>query len=105
MNTSTSKKSRLSSVLLAAVLTLTGSSALLLTFDEAQARERTATITGSAGQMTQRNVTHTPGNATSSTTGPNGNSSSRTTTRTTSGSQTTLTGPKGQTSTVNVNHS
>jgi hypothetical protein len=127
MNTTRGMAARLPSTLLTAIVALACAGAVLAATDEAEARQRSTTVTGANGQTAQRVVTRAQGDVSSTTTGPNGKTSSRNvdryaggatatvtgpngktagrvTTRTGSGSQTTVTGPNGQTGSVIVSH-
>jgi hypothetical protein len=70
---------------------LAATSALL----PAQARERSATITGPQGQTATRQVERLEGDVDSSTTGPNGEVISRSVDRSAGSADAVLTGPRG----------
>jgi cytoskeletal protein RodZ len=70
-----------------------------MTLAEAQARDRSSTVTGAQGQSATRAVSRSQGQVSSSTTGPKGKTSSRVLSRTAEGSTATLTGPNGKTAT------
>jgi hypothetical protein len=85
--------------MLALSLTIASGVALATVGIDAQARERTTTVTGAKGKTAQRHVERSRGDVSSSTTGPNGKTSSRTVDRSAEGTTATVTGPNGQTAT------
>ncbi len=70
--------------------------AMVLVTSEAQARDRSSSITGSGGKSAQRHITRAAGSVNTSTTGPNGKTSSRLVNRSAAGATATSTGPNGQ---------